>query len=160
MEPLGVYHITFPSAAAVSLYRDKLERLLRLAQIKFNSKSGLWTGKFPRVLLEKDKDPHKELERFTILPGSYQARIKTRQTRVQGKMAWQHVIDQIIKDSHIKTVRPQNLSRAHRVIHQIQAGICWVNTWGDSPAEMPVGGYKHFVIHNMSITRKLTYKFQ
>ncbi|MDF4745963.1 aldehyde dehydrogenase family protein, partial [Vibrio parahaemolyticus] len=36
----------------------------------------------------------------------------------------------------------QNLSRAHRVIHQIQAGICWVNTWGDSPAEMPVGGYK------------------
>jgi betaine-aldehyde dehydrogenase len=37
----------------------------------------------------------------------------------------------------------QSLSRAHRVIHQIEAGICWVNTWGDSPAEMPVGGYKH-----------------
>jgi len=37
----------------------------------------------------------------------------------------------------------QNISRAHRVIHQLQAGICWVNTWGDSPAEMPVGGYKH-----------------
>lgn len=36
----------------------------------------------------------------------------------------------------------QNLSRAHRVIHKIQAGICWVNAWGDSPAEMPVGGYK------------------
>lgn len=36
----------------------------------------------------------------------------------------------------------QNLSRAHRVIHQLQAGICWVNTWGDSPAPMPVGGYK------------------
>ncbi|KGY13296.1 betaine-aldehyde dehydrogenase [Vibrio tubiashii] len=36
----------------------------------------------------------------------------------------------------------QNISRAHRVIHQLQAGICWVNTWGDSPAQMPVGGYK------------------
>ncbi|EGR2189020.1 betaine-aldehyde dehydrogenase [Vibrio parahaemolyticus] len=36
----------------------------------------------------------------------------------------------------------QNLSRAHRVTHKIQAGICWVNAWGDSPAEMPVGGYK------------------
>lgn len=36
----------------------------------------------------------------------------------------------------------QNLSRAHRVIAQLEAGICWVNTWGDSPAEMPVGGYK------------------
>ncbi|WP_031618337.1 aldehyde dehydrogenase family protein, partial [Salmonella enterica] len=36
----------------------------------------------------------------------------------------------------------QNLSRAHRVIHQLQAGICWINTWGDSPAPMPVGGFK------------------
>ncbi|ADT85600.1 betaine aldehyde dehydrogenase [Vibrio furnissii NCTC 11218] len=36
----------------------------------------------------------------------------------------------------------QNLSRAHRVIHQLEAGICWINTWGDSPAPMPVGGYK------------------
>ncbi|MBN4865392.1 MULTISPECIES: betaine-aldehyde dehydrogenase [Providencia] len=37
----------------------------------------------------------------------------------------------------------QDLTRAHRVIHQLEAGICWVNTWGESPAEMPVGGYKH-----------------
>lgn len=36
----------------------------------------------------------------------------------------------------------QNLSKAHRVINQLQAGICWINTWGNSPAEMPVGGYK------------------
>lgn len=36
----------------------------------------------------------------------------------------------------------ENLSRAHRVIHQLQAGICWINTWGESVAEMPVGGYK------------------
>ena len=39
-------------------------------------------------------------------------------------------------------VMTQNLNRAHRVIHQLQAGICWINTWGESPAEMPVGGYK------------------
>ncbi|MEC9482105.1 MAG: betaine-aldehyde dehydrogenase [Halomonas sp.] len=36
----------------------------------------------------------------------------------------------------------EGLNRAHRVIHQLEAGICWINTWGDSPAEMPVGGYK------------------
>ncbi|WNL37405.1 betaine-aldehyde dehydrogenase [Halomonas sp. PAMB 3232] len=36
----------------------------------------------------------------------------------------------------------ESLNRAHRVIHKLQAGICWINTWGDSPAEMPVGGYK------------------
>ncbi len=36
----------------------------------------------------------------------------------------------------------KDISRAHRVINQLQAGICWINSWGDSPAEMPVGGYK------------------
>ncbi|MEQ9943150.1 betaine-aldehyde dehydrogenase [Pectobacterium aroidearum] len=36
-----------------------------------------------------------------------------------------------------------DLNRAHLVIHQLEAGICWINTWGESPAEMPVGGYKH-----------------
>ncbi|MCL1078054.1 betaine-aldehyde dehydrogenase [Parashewanella spongiae] len=36
----------------------------------------------------------------------------------------------------------QNITRAHRVIHQMQAGICWINAYGASPAEMPVGGYK------------------
>ena len=36
----------------------------------------------------------------------------------------------------------QNINRAHRVINQLEAGICWINSWGDSPAEMPVGGYK------------------
>ncbi|MFC3283483.1 betaine-aldehyde dehydrogenase [Litchfieldella rifensis] len=36
----------------------------------------------------------------------------------------------------------ESLNRAHRTIHRLEAGICWVNTWGESPAEMPVGGYK------------------
>jgi len=36
----------------------------------------------------------------------------------------------------------RDISRAHRVIAELQAGICWVNAWGASPAEMPVGGYK------------------
>lgn len=35
-----------------------------------------------------------------------------------------------------------NIKRAHRIIGQLQAGICWLNTWGESPAQMPVGGYK------------------
>lgn len=35
-----------------------------------------------------------------------------------------------------------DINKAHRIIHQIEAGICWINTWGESPAEMPVGGYK------------------
>jgi betaine-aldehyde dehydrogenase len=36
----------------------------------------------------------------------------------------------------------KDIRRAHRVIHKMQAGICWINAYGNSPAEMPVGGYK------------------
>ncbi|RKF18742.1 betaine-aldehyde dehydrogenase [Alginatibacterium sediminis] len=36
----------------------------------------------------------------------------------------------------------KDIQRAHRVIHKMQAGICWINSYGNSPAEMPVGGYK------------------
>lgn len=35
-----------------------------------------------------------------------------------------------------------DLTRAHRLIARLQAGICWLNAWGESPAQMPVGGYK------------------
>ncbi|CAO2648096.1 Nn.00g090180.m01.CDS01 [Neocucurbitaria sp. VM-36] len=35
-----------------------------------------------------------------------------------------------------------NLSAAHKVVAQLEAGITWVNTWGESPAEMSVGGWK------------------
>lgn len=36
----------------------------------------------------------------------------------------------------------QDITRAHRVIHQMEAGICWINNYGASPVQMPVGGYK------------------
>ncbi|KAI7472004.1 betaine aldehyde dehydrogenase [Hortaea werneckii] len=36
----------------------------------------------------------------------------------------------------------KNINLAHRVVAQLQAGITWINTWGESPTEMPVGGWK------------------
>ncbi|ODH50792.1 hypothetical protein GX48_03109 [Paracoccidioides brasiliensis] len=36
----------------------------------------------------------------------------------------------------------QNLNMAHKVIAQLEAGITWINSWGESPAEMSVGGWK------------------
>ena len=36
----------------------------------------------------------------------------------------------------------KDINRCHDVIRQLQAGITWVNTWGESPAEMAVGGWK------------------
>ncbi|KKK13199.1 hypothetical protein P175DRAFT_0426880 [Aspergillus ochraceoroseus IBT 24754] len=35
-----------------------------------------------------------------------------------------------------------DLNLAHRVIDQLDAGITWINSWGESPAEMAVGGWK------------------
>jgi betaine-aldehyde dehydrogenase len=36
----------------------------------------------------------------------------------------------------------KDINQAHRIVDQLQAGITWVNTWGDSPSEMSVGGWK------------------
>ena len=36
----------------------------------------------------------------------------------------------------------RDLNLAHKVIAKLEAGITWVNTWGESPAEMSVGGWK------------------
>lgn len=54
----------------------------------------------------------------------------------------------------------QNLSRAHRAIAKIQAGICWINTWGGSPAEMPVGGFKQSGIGRENGLETLNYYTQ
>lgn len=35
-----------------------------------------------------------------------------------------------------------NLTRAHRVIERIQAGMCWINSYNISPVEIPFGGFK------------------
>lgn len=36
----------------------------------------------------------------------------------------------------------RDIARAHRVIANIKAGSCWINTYNLAPAEVPFGGYK------------------
>ncbi|KAF2457829.1 betaine aldehyde dehydrogenase [Lineolata rhizophorae] len=36
----------------------------------------------------------------------------------------------------------KDLNAAHKTVARLQAGITWVNSWGESPAEMSVGGWK------------------
>ncbi|KAH8884966.1 betaine aldehyde dehydrogenase [Thozetella sp. PMI_491] len=36
----------------------------------------------------------------------------------------------------------KDLNKCHEVISQLEAGITWINSWGESPAEMAVGGWK------------------
>ena len=36
----------------------------------------------------------------------------------------------------------RDIGRAHRVVNQLDAGACWINSWGATPAEMPFGGFK------------------
>jgi betaine-aldehyde dehydrogenase len=36
----------------------------------------------------------------------------------------------------------RDVQRAHRVVNQLQAGTCWINTYNLTPVEAPFGGYK------------------
>ncbi|TDZ31009.1 NAD/NADP-dependent betaine aldehyde dehydrogenase [Colletotrichum spinosum] len=36
----------------------------------------------------------------------------------------------------------RDVDLCHKVVSQLEAGITWINTWGESPAEMAVGGWK------------------
>lgn len=36
----------------------------------------------------------------------------------------------------------KDINACHQVVARLEAGITWVNTWGESPAEMAVGGWK------------------
>ncbi|KAH7222100.1 hypothetical protein BKA60DRAFT_679656 [Fusarium oxysporum] len=101
MEPLGTYYITFPSSGAAYIYRDRVERLLRLAQAKMKDKTGLWVTKVNPVLINKKTNPAVEVERFTLLPGSYPSKPEIKSKRVR-KMAWQKVMDRIVEKSSIK----------------------------------------------------------
>ncbi|NOH83833.1 betaine-aldehyde dehydrogenase [Vibrio sp. 03-59-1] len=99
------------------------------------TENGLDKGNFvaPTVFVDCTDDmPHVQSEIFgpvmSVLKFSHEAEVIQRANDTHYGLA--------------AGIFTQNLSRAHRVIHQMQAGICWVNTWGDSPAEMPVGGYK------------------
>ena len=37
----------------------------------------------------------------------------------------------------------QDITRAHRVIAEMQAGTCWINNYNITPIEAPFGGYKY-----------------
>ena len=57
-------------------------------------------------------------------------------------------IDELIKRANNTSmglaagVFTKNIDLGHRIVARLEAGITWVNTWGESPAEMPVGGWK------------------
>ncbi|KAI1335810.1 aldehyde dehydrogenase [Xylariaceae sp. FL0016] len=36
----------------------------------------------------------------------------------------------------------RDIDQCHQTVQRLEAGITWVNTWGESPAEMSVGGWK------------------
>ncbi|MBI3899412.1 MAG: betaine-aldehyde dehydrogenase [Gammaproteobacteria bacterium] len=36
----------------------------------------------------------------------------------------------------------RDLTRAHRVIAQLEAGVCWINNYNITPVEIPFGGFK------------------
>ena len=41
-------------------------------------------------------------------------------------------------------VMTRDLTRGHRVVHQLQAGTTWINNYNLAPVELPWGGYSTF----------------
>ncbi|KAI9887976.1 MAG: hypothetical protein M1823_000233 [Watsoniomyces obsoletus] len=39
-------------------------------------------------------------------------------------------------------VMTRDVNKAHQIAGRLEAGIIWINSWGESPAEMSVGGWK------------------
>ena len=54
----------------------------------------------------------------------------------------------------------RDLPRAHRVIAQLQAGTCWINTYNLTPVELPFGGYKQSGIGRENATEALRHYSQ
>ncbi|KAF5570355.1 hypothetical protein FPHYL_1304 [Fusarium phyllophilum] len=136
MEPLGTFCISFPSSAAADIYRDRVERVLRLAQAKMRDGTGLWFTNVDPVLINKNTNPEVEVERFTLLPGSYPSAPKIKTKRVK-KMSWQLVMHRIVKKSahkrnpsHVLLELPQasfSASELKAIIKQdgIESGHDW-----------------------------------
>jgi betaine-aldehyde dehydrogenase len=36
----------------------------------------------------------------------------------------------------------KDIQRGHRVVHNLEAGTCWINNYNITPIELPFGGYK------------------
>lgn len=59
-----------------------------------------------------------------------------------------YYLDELVRRANDTTmglaagVFTRDLNLAHTVVDRLQAGITWVNSWGESPAEMSVGGWK------------------
>lgn len=70
----------------------------------------------------------------------------TQDEKMDGALPrWLHTLIARANDTELGLaagVFTQDLTRAHQVVQKLQAGITWINTWGESPAEMSVGGWK------------------
>jgi betaine-aldehyde dehydrogenase len=53
-----------------------------------------------------------------------------------------------------------DVGRAHRVINQIKAGTCWINTYNNCPAEVPFGGFKQSGVGRENALAALTHYSQ
>ncbi|KAI9043251.1 uncharacterized protein KD926_004435 [Aspergillus affinis] len=62
---------------------------------------------------------------------------KTQQDKVNNYIKHGREVDQarVLYDGSLD-------AQKERVVQQLDAGMTWINTWGESPAEMPVGGWK------------------
>ncbi|KAE8141358.1 aldehyde dehydrogenase [Aspergillus pseudotamarii] len=109
------------------------------SQKDFPSKEGFWV---PPVIFTDFTDDMRIVQEeifgpvMSILP--YKA-------QPQEEEDWLHDLIRRANNSPMGLaagVVSSDVGFAQRIVQQIDAGIAWINTWGESPAEMPVGGWK------------------
>lgn len=111
LDPLGTYRISFSSQAASTVYRSKLDRLLKMAQHKHRSTTGLWTGTLPDHLRASSSSssspfsspqplsPEEEIDLFTLSPGTLPGTLTTHTSRVKGDWPWQRLLSRLVRRS-------------------------------------------------------------
>lgn len=129
------------------LYDGKahLERLEEFDEAK-ELKKGYWC---PPMVFTDCKDDMKIVREEIFGPGMcilpYSTDVKA---SADDSPTWPPYLTELLRRANdtpmglAAGVFTNNLPLAHKVVAQLQAGITWVNTWGESPAEMSVGGWK------------------
>ena len=96
------------------------------------------------AMLLKNGKLHISFESWNPTRANFGLRIRlfgnrSRNTQIEKKIIWKKLN---IYDWLSGGVFTKDIQRAHRVISQVDAGSCWINTYNLAPPEVPFGGFK------------------
>ena len=131
----------------MALDAEQGKRLLQLLTSRYDDRH--WRKKIEKTLSLPAAGVGDEAQRavFLYLKHSlkaYKSRRADPDSWIVGGFATKEVIERANATEFglAAGVFTNDLSRAHRVIAQLQAGTCWINHYNITPIELPFGGMK------------------